>query len=145
MSENIEQTQSSQPIKEDDTQPIRPVKKSSRWRSILAGVFGILVLIGLGAFGGYSTGIGDRETAQENAVAGQLADQYKFALVDIEFGRFEFARQRLEYIISLNPDYPGASQKLTEVLVMSTIPTPTPTATLTPTPDFSGAESVNSI
>jgi tetratricopeptide (TPR) repeat protein len=61
--------------------------------------------------------------------------------VDIEFKRYEAAAQRLQYIISKDPDFPGAQQKLTEVLVLSSVPTPMPTVTLTSTPDFSGAES----
>lgn len=141
MSENIEPTQSSQPVKEDDTQPLKPLKKTSRWRSLLSGALGIVLMIGLGGFGGYSSGIGDRLAAQDAIISGQLMQQYQFALVDIEFGRYETARQRLEFIISHDPDYPGAAESLTQVLVMSTIPTATPTPTLTPTPDFSGAES----
>jgi hypothetical protein len=139
--ETIEQTQPNQPPKEDDTQPLKPVRKSSRWRSILTGLLGILVLVGLGGFGGFRAGIDDRLDAQAAVISKQLAEQYQFALVDIEFGRFEFARQRLEFIISKDPDYPGASETLTEVLVLSAIPTSTPSPTLTPTPDFSGAES----
>jgi tetratricopeptide (TPR) repeat protein len=141
MSENLEQTQSSQPLKEDDTQPIKPIRKPARWRSILIGILGFLLLLGLGGFGGYSAGIGDRVSAQEGILTAQLAQQYQFALVDIQFGRFEAARQRLEYIIANDPSYPGATDLLTQTLVMSTIPTATPTVTLTPTPDFSGAES----
>ncbi|NJN79354.1 MAG: hypothetical protein HC797_02155 [Anaerolineales bacterium] len=47
----------------------------------------------------------------------------------------------MEFIIAKNPNFPGAQEKLTEVLVLSTIPTPAPTITPTATPDFSGAES----
>jgi len=141
MSENIEQTQSSQPIKEDDTQPLKPLKKTPRWRSYLSGALGILLMMGLGGFGGYEQGINDRLDADKVAISGILVEQYQFALVDIEFGRYETARQRLEFIISHDPNYPGAAETLTQVLVMSTVPTATPTATLTPTPDFSGAES----
>ncbi len=48
----------------------------------------------------------------------QASEQYTLALVDIEFGRYETARQRLEFVIQTDPNYPGASQKLTEVLVI---------------------------
>jgi tetratricopeptide (TPR) repeat protein len=141
MSETMEQTQSSQPIKEDDTQPIKPPKKPARWRPILIGILGFLLLVGLGGFGGYSAGIGDRKAAQEAVISGQLSEQFTFALVDIQFGRYDAAKQRLEFIIAHDPNYPGAAEKLTEVLVMSTIPTLTPTPTLTATPDIRGAES----
>jgi tetratricopeptide (TPR) repeat protein len=137
----VEDTQSSQPIKEDDTQPIKPPGKPPRWRSILFGVLGIVALLALGGFGGYFSGIGQRTSAQDSVISAQLDEQYQFALVDIEFGRYEAAQQRLEFIISHDPGYPGASEKLTEVLVLSVIPTAVPTPTLTATPDFSGAES----
>jgi tetratricopeptide (TPR) repeat protein len=141
MSEQLGNTQPIQPYKEDDTQPIKPIKKSSNWRSILMSVLGFLLIIGLGGFGGYASGVGARKSAETAILSGQLAEQYSFALVDIEFGRYEAARQRLEFIIGKDPGYPGAQEKLTEVLVMSSIPTPMPTATIPPTPDFSGAES----
>lgn len=151
MSEDIEQTQSSQPIKkdntqpirpikEDDTQPIKPIKKAPRWRSILIGVLGFFLLVGLGGFSGFRSGIGDRLKTQEGVISGQLTEQYQYALVDVQFGRYDAAKQRLLFIIGHQPDYPGAQDLLTQVLVLSVIPTFTPTPTLTPTPDFTGAE-----
>jgi tetratricopeptide (TPR) repeat protein len=144
MSEQTENTQSLPPVQPqaDDTQPIKPIKKKSRrWLSILIGIFGFILLIGLGGYGGYKSGINIRLEAQDSIVSKQLMEQYQFALVDIEFKRYEAAIQRIEYIISKNPSYPGAQEKLTEVLVISSIPTATPAPTLTSTPDFSGAES----
>jgi tetratricopeptide (TPR) repeat protein len=70
----------------------------------------------------------------------QLGEQFQFALVDIEFKRYDNAQQRLEFIIDNDPTFPGAQEKLTEVLVLKNVPTPTLTPSLTPTPDFSGAE-----
>jgi len=139
MSEHTGNTQPIQPIKEDDTQPIKPVKPS-RWRSILISFFGFLLLIGLGGFGGYSSGVAARVQAGNAILSQQLSEQYTLAIVDMESGRFEVAKQRLEYIIARDPNYAGAQQRLTEVLVMSSMPTPTLAPTLTATPDFSGAE-----
>ena len=141
MSENFDNTQPSEPVTREETQPLKPAKRAPRWRSILIGILGFLVLLGFGAFGGYDSGIGLRVSARRDSIQQQLTDQFQYALVDIQFGRYEAAKQRLEFIIANDPSYPGAQQKLTEVLVMSTIPTITPTATLTATPDFSGAES----
>jgi tetratricopeptide (TPR) repeat protein len=132
-------TQSNLPVQKDDTQPVKPVKPS-RWRSILLGILGILAIIVLGGLGGYSSGLGLRTSAEDALITGQMTEQFQFALVDIEFGRYEAARQRLEFIISHDPSFPGAADKLTEVMVLSVIPTFTPTPTLTSTPDFSGAE-----
>ena len=135
-------TQPLQPVQEkDDTQPIKPPKKPSRWRSILSGILGLILLIGLGGFAGYSSGIGDRKSAEAAGLTGQLAEQYKFAFVDVQFGRYDAAKQRLEFIILHDPGYPGAQDLLTQVLVLSVVPTFTPAPTLTATPDASGAES----
>ncbi|GAB1472304.1 hypothetical protein MASR2M66_31820 [Chloroflexota bacterium] len=167
MSEEFESTQPNKPAdldgtqktsayKEDDTQPRKPVqmqdpqpvaeepqpqKKSPRWRSILISILGFILLIGLGGFGGYNSALAARKNAERSIMTTQLAEQFSFALVDIEFGRYENARQRLEYIIQHDPSFPGAQEKLTEVLVLSNIPTPTTVPVATSTPDFSGAES----
>lgn len=141
MSEHTGNTQPIQPVKPDDTQPRQPIKKRSRWKSILVGLLGFILLVGLGGFGGYSSGVGDRKNAASAVISKQLSEQYQFALVDIQFGRYDAAKERLQFIIKNEPSYPGAQQKLTEVLVLSSIPTATPIPTLTPTPDFSGAES----
>ncbi len=169
MSEELESTQSSKPVendstkkmkayKADDTQPRKlsgeenpvpaaeepktapPTKKTSRRKSILTGILGFILLIALGGFGGYSSGIKARVNAENANLARDLSQQFSFALVDIQFGRYENARIRLEYIIQKDPNFPGAQEKLTEVLVLSNIPTPTPAPTATATPDFSGAE-----
>jgi tetratricopeptide (TPR) repeat protein len=141
MSEQTESTQPIKPLKEDDTQPIKPIKKAPRWRSILISILGFLLLVGLGGFGGYSSGIGVRKSAEESVISKQLTEQYTFALRDIELGNFETATQRLKFIIQNDPSFPGAQEKLTEVMVLSVIPTSTPIPTVTSTPDFSGAES----
>ncbi|MCJ7432339.1 MAG: hypothetical protein MUO77_02505 [Anaerolineales bacterium] len=139
-----EHTGNTQPIqlKQDDTQPIKPIKKkSSRIRSILIGILGFILLIGLGGYGGYSSALEVRKSAQSQIINQQLGEQYQLALVDIQFGRYDVAKQRLEFILQNDPTFPGALDTLTQVLVLSNQPTPTPTASVPPTPDFSGAES----
>jgi hypothetical protein len=141
MSEHTGNTQPVE-IKQDDTQPIKPIKKkSSRIRSILIGIFGFILLIGLGGYGGYSSALGVRESAKVQIINQQLGQQYQFALVDIQFGRYDAAKQRLEFILQNDPTFPGALDTLTQVLVLSNKPTPTPTASAPPTVDFSGVES----
>jgi tetratricopeptide (TPR) repeat protein len=71
-----------------------------------------------------------------------LTEQFALALIDINNGRYEAAKQRLDFIILNDPSFPGATQKLAEVLVLMSIPTATPTPTLTPTPDLRGAEAL---
>jgi tetratricopeptide (TPR) repeat protein len=69
-----------------------------------------------------------------------VGQQFQYALVDIEFQRYANAKQRLEWILQQDPTFPGAQEKLTQVLVSMNQPTPTLTPSLTPTPDFTGAE-----
>jgi tetratricopeptide (TPR) repeat protein len=155
MNENFENTQptqieNTQPVQtntaesgepqKDDTQPIKPIKKRSRWRSFLAGFFGLILLLGLGGYSGYAAGIGDRTEAESSVLSQQLMEQYQIALVEIHDGRYETAKQRLQFILAKDPSYPGVADKLTEIMVLSTIPTITPTPTATSTPDFSGVE-----
>lgn len=127
-------------FQKDDTQPLRPVRKTPRWRSILIAALGFVLLIALGGFGGYSSALNARKSAEKEIISQQLAAQYQYALVDIQFGRYDAAKQRLEFIIQHDPAYPGAQETLTQVLVLSNLPTPTPTASPPPTADYSGAE-----
>lgn len=124
-----------------NTQPITArFRKGRRGRTILLNTFGLIVILSLSVLGGYGAGIGMRRQAQGALISQQLGEQFQYALVDIAFGRYENARQRLQYIIENDPTFPGAQQKLTEVLVLLTIPTVTPSPTITPTPDNSSIE-----
>jgi hypothetical protein len=123
-----------------NTQPNITVKKSWRGRTFLFSALGLIVILFLAILAGYSSGISIRRNNETSVLSQQLGEQFQYALVDIEFGRYANAQQRLEYIIGKNPSFPGAQQKLTEVLVLRNAPTPTITPSLTPTPDFSGAE-----
>lgn len=148
MSEPIDNTQPSraaQPVKAQDPEPAQaPEEKNQeiKPRQRLGGRIGrffvniliFLVIIGLGIFGGYQSGIGIRQRAQEELVGQQLNDQFARALVDIQFGNYNAAQTRLEYILEINPSYPGAMEKLTEVMVMSSVPTAT--LVVSPTPQL---------
>lgn len=137
MSEGNENLQT---VQQDDTQPLKPVRKAPRWRSILLGILGFILLLALGGFGGYGSAVSARKSAEQQIISQQLSQQYEYALVDIQFGRYDAARQRLEFIIQNDPMYPGAQETLTQVLVLSNLPTATPTASPPPTADYSGAE-----
>ncbi len=120
------------------TQP--KIKAIKSGRALLFNAVGLIVILALAALGGYSSGIGIREDHESSIIMQQLGEQFQNALVDIEFKKYENAKQRLEWIISKDPTFPGAQEKLTETLVLMNQPTPTLTPSLTPTPDFSGAE-----
>lgn len=122
------------------TQPNIAVKKRWRGRTFLFTALGLIVIFSLAILAGYGSGISVRKTNESSVITQQLGKQFEYALVDIEFKRYANAKQRLEFIISHDPTYPGAQEKLTQVLVLSNEPTLTPTVAPTNTPDFSGAE-----
>jgi len=97
----------------------------------LAAVTVVFVVIGLSAFAGYRAGLAER-SRHERENARQAADeQFSLGLLDMAGGRYELARQRFEYILQVNPDYPGAAERLEEVLRQLNA-TATPTALPTP-------------
>lgn len=132
MSENLGSTQPN--IKVTST------SKARRGRTILFYALGLIGVLILAVLAGYGSGLSIRRQNQSSQITQQLSEQYQYALVDIEFHRYENAKQRLDFIIGHDPTFPGAQEKLTEVLVLMNQPTPSPTPSLTPTPDFSGAE-----
>src|SRR5512141_2886045 len=140
MSEHTGNTQPLPPFEGDSTQPLKPVKKTRRWRSIALSVVGVIALLGFGSMGGYWSGIGERKAAESSIITKQLTEQYQLALVDEQFGRFEAAKDRLEFIIQNSPSFPGVQNELAKVLVQMTIPTATLTPTITPTPDVRGEQ-----
>ncbi len=109
-------------------------------------VVGILVLAGVAAasgFAGYNQGIALRTGAQATQVVATAKEQFELGVQDYAEGQYFRARQRFEYVIQLDPDYPGVTEKLAEVLLeLNTTATPTtaPTPTLTPTPDLRDVE-----
>jgi tetratricopeptide (TPR) repeat protein len=118
----------------------KPIAPTKRGRTFLISALILLVILGITVFAGYQQGISIRKENKLTVVTQQLTEQFKFATDDIQAGRYEIARQRLEFIISNDPGFPGAQEKLTQVLVLMNAPTLTVTPSLTPTPDFSGAE-----
>ena len=126
----------------ESTQPIQVKKKPNRLLSRILTVLGLLALLVLSIFGGSRAAISDRQAASRSLINQQLTEQFQYALVDLQFGRYDPAKQRLEFIISNDPSFPGASEKLTEVLVALSVPTPTSTPLPSPTPNPSGAEGI---
>jgi hypothetical protein len=127
-----------------------PKKRSSSW--ILWGLLAILVLgifIIAGGFLGYQQGIDDRTNFEAQQVAAAVREQYDLGVEDLAAGRFEVARQRFDYVLQNDPNYPGVTDRMAEVLLIINAtatptprpPTPVPTEiVLTPTPDLRGEE-----
>ncbi|HEY3311111.1 MAG TPA: hypothetical protein VGK00_05665 [Anaerolineales bacterium] len=134
---------STQPHGINDTQPNKKARSSFSgfWISLLI----LLAALGLGSLAGYGRGVNERVSAQSTLVADQLGAQFALVQDDMNSGRYDVARKRLEYIIQQNANYPGAAEKLADVLVKQAItpsPVPTDTPTITPTPDLRSQEAI---
>lgn len=132
----------------DQPPPGKPMpsqgKKPSplRW-VILIGILGLIGIAFLSAFAGYTTGINARKAAAATQAGLVAREQYELALQEIASKDYGRARQRLEYVIQIAPDYPGAAETLAEVIFEASItatPTTAPSPTVSPTPDLRGAE-----
>ncbi len=130
----------------DTTQPtpaVSPENKIRRRTIVWLGILFILIIGGIGSWLGYQSGINSRIQNQTGQVAVEAATQFQYGLQDQANGNLAIAQQRFEYVITLDPNFPGVQQKLAEVMVagqMSAIPTEVPTPTLTPTVDTRGEQ-----
>lgn len=130
-----------------DTQPVSPSrsnrKRSTRWMWFAAPALILLMLV-VSILTGYYQGLAEREvTAAENAA--QVArDQFDKGVEDLLAGNYELAQQRFEYVLSLDPEFEGASDFLNQALMAMNQPTATPSPAASPTPtetpDFSSFE-----
>ncbi|WP_075073448.1 tetratricopeptide repeat protein [Longilinea arvoryzae] len=123
-------------------------KKTSRPRRGKWIWLGILILIlgaAAGGWLGYSSGIRARKAMEINQLTAVTTTQFELGLADITDGHLAMAQQRFEYVLSLDPTFPGASDKLAEVMIkqaqVSTV-TPMPSPTVSPTPDLRGVEEI---
>jgi tetratricopeptide (TPR) repeat protein len=130
-------------------QKTTPVAKPRRWPSIIVGILLVIIITAVGSYLGYQRGIQQRMDQQVSEIALKATTQFQLGLQDMQTGNFELARRRFEYVIQIDPNFPGASEKLVEVsIAMSRTETPTaapPTVTptvipVTPTVDNRGAQ-----
>jgi tetratricopeptide (TPR) repeat protein len=142
--ENINIAAPADPEKENKAEQGK--RRSKRWPFILLGVLLLIVGGGIGGWFGYQKAVEDRVAKANEQVAVAAATQYELALVDFSEGRLTIARKRLEYVIGIDASFPGARDKLAEVLAAEMLaltptitPTPTPTP-VTPTPDMRGID-----
>lgn len=157
--ENLSATQPTNiaPPSVEDTSPIRvtpapeatpPKKKKRRGWMKTAGMIllGLMLILLVSGFLGYRNGINRRINLESEQRALLTAEQFTLGVLDMEAGNYARARQRFEYVIGLDPSYPGVTDKLAEVLLIENVtatPTAAPTPTeipITPTPDTRAVE-----
>lgn len=149
----LESTQASRPGTEPETPSEDPLadtqslkKRPRRWRWALAALGGLLLFVGLGALVGAQSGISARQNKARLDRAVEAVAQFELGQADLQAGKCDIARQRFEYVIQLDPSYPGAAVRLAEsMLCAGTAPQEIlveATPVLTPTPDLRDAEDI---
>lgn len=128
-----------------DTQPnvVLPQtqKRSSFWITILV----FLIILVLGLFFGYQSGLGERRQASSLLLNQQLDEQFQMGIKAMDSGLYQVALKNFQFVIQQDPNYPGAQDKLVDVLLkLSLSPTTTVsiTAMFTATPDLRGVEAI---
>ena len=102
---------------------------TSRLALIFAGV--LLVVMAIAGWIGYQSGQQLQVSQAQATLAADLDAQWHLAEQDIAAGRDRFALQRIEYIVSINPDYPNANERL--ALLRASLEVTEPAPTVTPT------------
>jgi hypothetical protein len=131
------------PENELSEQPYAPKSKLTWW--IVGGIVTVLIVGAIGAFAGYYSGIANRQATEKNNKALAASMQYQLGVTDLKNSRYEFAKKRFEYVIQLDPGFPGVLEKMAEISIImnaTATPTPAPIATVAPTLDLSGVESL---
>ena len=136
------------PTKIDSTNgDSQPKKKGRPWLRRGGVVFlGLILFLVVGGFLGYQDGLARRKNQESFQLAVAVAEQYELGVLDLKAGRYEVARQRFEYVLGLDPSYPGVIDRLAETLLVLNVtatPTPAPLPTAegpTPTPDLRADE-----
>ena len=110
-------------------------KKPRRFVWVLGGILLMLLLTAVGGLLGYRQAIAIRIKNQEDQIAMIATTQYQLGVNELDAGNYEMARKRFEYVISLDPSFPGAVEKLTDVMLkMAMVTTPTPVVEAGPVP-----------
>src|SRR5574342_769196 len=104
-------------MKSESTQTNNPITPRHRGRTFLISAVILILVLALTVSAGYQSGISVRKQNQSDTLAQQLTEQFQFVDEDIQAGRYKIAQQRLEFILLKDPTFPGAQEKLTEVLV----------------------------
>ncbi len=96
-----------------------------------------ILMFAVAAGAGYVRGQALRESQASQELGQLIQEQFDLGVADLQATRYELARQRFEYILSVDPAFPGAAELLAESMKGLNQPTSTPSPTpvpATPTP-----------
>jgi hypothetical protein len=93
----------------------------------------LLVVLGGAVFAGYRAGLSRQDEQRRATEAVELKQQYDLGVADLAAGRDALAAERFQYVLTRDPNYPGAAEKLAEAqAAMNQTATPAPTRTPLP-------------
>jgi len=126
-------------VPDGDTQPVPVIRRRDLRTWILLGIgaaSAVVILLMAAAFG-YGSGRAAAEATQSGASESAVDEQFNLGVEDLLAGRYDLARQRFEYVLSLDPGNTDAAELLERARAALFVPTKTPGPTptpITPTP-----------
>ena len=69
----------------------------------------LLGVIGAASYAGYHAGLNDRSASQRATAESDLRAQYDLGIADLNAGRNTLAVDRFQYVLAIDPNYPGAA------------------------------------
>ena len=125
------------------------VKKHAGWW-ISGAILFVFLALALGVWLGYTRGVNRRLNAQKDNLLTVAAQQLTLAYDDLDKNQLDTAKQRIEYILKIYPDFPGAQEMLVNIQMKMGLPTQAPPTQILPptetaigptsTPDLRGAD-----
>lgn len=139
------------PVAGTNPHPALPPAPPRRLRPSVAAVLvlGLLaiVVMTIATLTGVASGRKQAGLSTDEMLARAAQEQFDLGVEDLLATRYELARQRFEYVLQINPEYPGAAELLDRSLTALELPTPMPSPTgppptPTPTLDVSSLQSL---
>jgi tetratricopeptide (TPR) repeat protein len=128
------------PRKENATRSTEAKSKGSQFRALVRKYWWVIVfpafliiVLSIAILTGYQSGIEQREIETREQESLALLDQFNLGVEDLTAGRYDLAKQRAEFILSVDPDNEAAIGLLDLALKALNQPTLTPTPLITPT------------
>jgi len=123
----------------DDTQPLRAVRGADPrlWVVLALVAAGVAVTLLIAAGTGYRAGLAAASATLAGRSASAVQEQFNLGVEDLLAGRYDLARQRFEYVLTLDPANADAAELLERAQAALFVPTSTPGPTptpITPTP-----------
>jgi hypothetical protein len=121
-----------------DTQPVnseslptgQSMQRPRSTKLLAAGLIGAVFLataVAIGGLAGYYVGNSARDAAIQSSSQLSVQEQFDLGVQDLQAGNYEVALQRFEYVVSVDPSYPGVTEYLSQAMqVVYTTATPVP-------------------